>query len=275
MDRLLLAVNQLQLTVSNPRPPETPNNSFASPLGRIRNRAAKAATAGVTGGGSVSALSLLVPSNSNGRDDRGYSVPSKHSASEMVRDFTSIPLGRFGPGRTVDWLTAANWRPLSQQFDKSQINRNIEGKKFMELFAYIATDEELTKITAPPHEDPTALAAVIDARRTATDAVVGRLMLYLTEHEKFLPKTTESTKSGAPKSSNVGALFSRWKVLSYPKRDANAAVDMPKSILPWKGPATATALAANAISAGAIAAGTDGSGSTDTGRKRRRASSKA
>ena len=262
MNGILVALNQLQVTVMNSRPPETPNKSFASPLSRIRNRSAKAAAAVVTGGGSVSALSLLVPSNSSGRDDRGYSVPSRHSASEMVKDFHGIPLGRFGPGRTVEWHTAS-WQPLSQQFDKSQINRNMEGKKFMELFAYIATDEELTKIAAPEPADPTALAVVIDARRTASDAVVVRLMLYLTEHEKYLPKTTESTRASAPKSSNVGALYSRWKVLGYPKQDANAAVHSSTNILPWNG------------SAIALAVGTGASGPTDTGRKRSRTTSKA
>ena len=117
MDRLLVAVQQLHVVLAeNPRPPGTPHNSAVSPLARGRRQAPKAATtAGVNGvpaGGSATSASIndvLVPSNSDGRDDHGYFVPSKHPASEMLRDFCRIPLGTFSLGGSIEWATAAKW----------------------------------------------------------------------------------------------------------------------------------------------------------------------
>lgn len=262
MDRLLGAMQQLQVAVTeNPRPPAgSPNKSFVSPLAHGRRSNAAAAVTVTTRGASSSRgssapsiLDLLVPSNSDGRDDSGYFVPPRHTAFNMVRDFFGIPLGSViadGTECKIQWHEAAKWRP--QTSDPSQNSRNIEGKKFMKLFAYIATVEEVGKMAALAPEDPVALAACLESKRTAIDDVIGRLMQYLEEHERFLPTTGEPKKKGGPKKSTVGALSKRWGGVNNALHHPNEPLVASGSILRWSAVGSASASAASASASSAV-----------------------
>ena len=253
MDRLLGALQQLQVAVTEiPRPPAgTPNKSFSSPLTRGRRSGSNAAVAITTGGTAVATTSIydvLVPSNRGGHDDGGYFVPSRITAEEMVRDFFGIPLGFVKSDGSIQWHEAAKWRQLSRQFDLSQVSRNHEGKNFMRLVVYIATEEELAKMAAPAPGDPIALAACLNAKRTATDDVIGRLMVYLQEHETLLDPTPVPKKKGAPKKNTVGALYKRWERIKFPLRVPKPPV-ISNNILHWSDvsmPATASSASASA-----------------------------
>jgi hypothetical protein len=159
---------------------------------------------------------MLEASNANGRDTNGYSVGSRRQLDQFLRSFFSIPLGQINNKKQINWI-APNWRTMSSQ-EKVEATSNTEAKKLMELVVHVATEEQLTTLAKPSPESTVALAEVLQAKKTAIESVVGKVLQFLHDHEAAVePKTPKSDRQSPPKVATTGALIKRWKTLKYTK----------------------------------------------------------
>ena len=269
LQQLVGAINHISL---HPHPPSAlvPSHSGSSP--RTRNQGQQirpspsqpyAALGSVNGSSALD----LVPSNANGKDTSGYEVKAQCDLASFVKNFFSKPLGSIKIHKETRkkellWDFEGNWSQLCCR-DKSYAtssNQKGEAKKIMELFVVLASEKEIEQMSAVLPLQPVALGVVLDAKRIATENVIVRLMHFLDEHEKLLPKTKTSTRASPVKSSNTGALYSRWKKLKY--ITTRPDIGGVKVIHPW-------ANAGMALNGSAVATSSDSSSSIRNNKRSR------
>lgn len=220
-------VNQLRLTVaqlaSMPIPPQNPMPSGnGSPLQQGRPLVATRQQQ------QRNALNVLESSNANASADIGYELTSKIKAAAFAKDFFDMGLGRFtdnGTSCTCDF-NSPKWRLVSTKAAK---DARVEARKLMGLFRWVASEDELRRISAAYSTNAAQLQLQLEDKKAACDAVVERI------RDVYLPclEGVRSNKTG----DTVTALYGRWKIVGYRFEQPKASFGSSSSalgILSWE-----------------------------------------
>lgn len=154
------------------------------------------------------AFNLLVPSNANASADTGYELTKAIKAAAFVKDFFELGLGIFAADGECHWV-APRWRVIAPgKTGKPTRDAKVEARKFMILFRWVASEAELTTITAARPTSSIDVQLQLEDRTAAVDAVVERIRdVYL----PYLEQESASSRTG----DTVTALYGRWKHQSY------------------------------------------------------------
>ena len=174
------------------------------------------------------ALNVLVASNANASADVGYELASKIKAAVFAKDFFEQGLGRFINNGTsyVCELSLPKWRVASTKAAK---DARVEARKLMALFMWVASEAELTTISAAYSANATEVQLQLEDKKAACDAVVERI------RDVYLPclEGVRSNKTG----DTVTALYGRWKTVGYRFEQPKASFGSGASssgILSWE-----------------------------------------
>ena len=273
---IMQLMTKIDALTMSPHPPSAQSPSLLSPRTRNQGHAhtlSRFPPQVVTGnhGGSSSSSSSssngvfnLLPSNANGKDSSGYSVGTRCDLKSFLVAISSVPLGSI-KDKNINWITP-NWKTVLSA-DKVAASRNTEAKKIMELVLHIATEDQVKKMFSPLPADPIELASALDDKRSAMDSVIVRVMEFLEEHEKLVPKSKPtSSRQAAPKVSTTGALCRRWCNLQYTKKDPKLIEAASSTIQPW----AAAGMVLCGTATGAATSSSDSLNTSEAARKRSR-----